>query len=266
MPIETAVPVERLDQDGFHRLDRLATGMAFDIHNRLGRYLDEEIYKANLAERLRSEGVDVSREMRIRLTLDDYRKDYFVDLLLDGCVVLEGKAASSLTSGHRGQTLNYLFLCGLNHATLLNFRPERVEHEFVSTTVNPKDRFDFRMEDRGWIQMSDHCPKLLRTFERVLAEFGTFLDPTMYRDAVTHFLGGEGNVTRRIPVAIDGKTIGHQRAHLLTDHVAFSVTAATRDSNSVFVHQKRFLRATSLKCIQWINLNRSVIELCTITR
>jgi hypothetical protein len=88
----------------------------------------------------------------------------------------------------------------------------------------------------------------------------------LYRDALTHFLGGAERVLRDIEVTIDGELVGTQRMHLLADDVAFSVTASTHRPDSVLEHQRRFLRHTPLRAIQWINLNHSQIELRTIQR
>ena len=43
MPIRTAIPIQVFDQERFHQIDRRVTGIAFDIHNEFGRYLDERI-------------------------------------------------------------------------------------------------------------------------------------------------------------------------------------------------------------------------------
>lgn len=266
MPIRVSHPVEVFDQERFHQVDKLVTGLAFDIHNQFGRYLDERLYQLELTRLCHAAGLSVEPELRITASLDDFSKDYFADHLVNGGVIIETKAASTLTPAHTGQTLNYLFLCGLNHATLLNFRSERVEHEFVSTKLTPADRQRYEILAAGWRAISPQCGRLRSLLLRMLAEWGTHLDPLLYRDALTHFLGGEAQVVREVSVNSAGASLGGQKMHLLTEDIAFSVTASTHHPGSVFEHLQRFINHTGLRAIQWVNLNHSQIELRTIER
>jgi hypothetical protein len=72
MPIHVAVPLRVFDQDGFHAVDRRVTGLAFDIHNEFGRYLDERLYQGELARRCRLAGLGVERELPITASFDDF--------------------------------------------------------------------------------------------------------------------------------------------------------------------------------------------------
>ena len=66
-------------------------GHAFDIHNQYGKLLEEGFYKSELAERCRKAGLSVLREVPIRVWHGHFSKDYFIDLLLDGSTIVEGK-------------------------------------------------------------------------------------------------------------------------------------------------------------------------------
>lgn len=266
MPIHVSRPIEVFDQKRFHQVDKRVTGFAFDIHNQFGRYLDEKLYQRELTRRCLEAGFSVEPELRITASLDDFSKDYFVDLLVKAGVIVETKAASALTPSHTGQTLNYLFLCGLNHAALLNFRSDRVQHQFVSTRLTLADRQRFQVLTADWRPLSPRCDQLHALLLRMLTEWGTHLDPLLYRDALTHFLGGESQVVREVSVNSAGAPLGSQQLHLLNDEVAFAVTAATHRPESVYEHQRRFLCHTRLRAIQWVNLNHSQIEFHTIER
>ena len=266
MPIHVSRPIEVFDQERFHQVDRQVTGLAFAIHNQFGRYLDEKLYQRELTRRCRAAGMNVEAELRITASLDDFSKDYLADHLVNGGVIIEAKAASTLIPAHTGQTLNYLFLCGLHHATLLNFRTDRVQHKFVSTKLTPGDRQHYEVVAAGWRTVSPECDRLRSLLLRMLAEWGTHLDPLLYRDALTHFLGGETRVVREVGVNSEGASLGGQTMHLLTEDIAFSVTASTHQPESVFEHQQRFIRHTPLRAIQWVNFNHSQIELRTIER
>ena len=51
MPITSSVPIKQFDQPSFHAVDEVVTGIAFDVHNEFGRYLDERLYQTELDER-----------------------------------------------------------------------------------------------------------------------------------------------------------------------------------------------------------------------
>ena len=268
MPIWTSFPIKIIDQETFHQIDRQVTGLAFDIHNEFGRYLDEKLYQTELARRCQRAGLEVIHDPELHMTasLDGFSKKYFADLLVNQGAVVETKAVASLDPAHTGQTLNYLFLCGLHHGTLLNFRTDRVQHEFVSTRLTMADRLRYDFDLHDWKPQTAECDQLKHHLNRCLAEWGAFLDPLLYRDALTHFLGGEERLVRQVPIHSQGEVIGSQEMRLLTNEVAFSVTAATHHPSAIFDHQQRFLAHTPLKAIQWINLNHHKIEIRTITR
>ncbi len=50
MPVETSSPITAFDQESFYAVDEVVTGVAFDVHNEFGRYLDERLYHANSFE------------------------------------------------------------------------------------------------------------------------------------------------------------------------------------------------------------------------
>jgi len=53
--------------------------------------------------------------------------EYFADLLVDGCVVVELKTVKALDNAHVAQGLNYLKAAGLRLCLLINFGRPSVE-------------------------------------------------------------------------------------------------------------------------------------------
>ncbi len=265
MPILTAMPIQVVDREEFHRIDRQVTGFAFDIHNEFCRYVHESLYQQELGRRLQEAGYHVVLEYEMTVRLGDFSKLYFADLLVNSGVIVETKAVNTLTNLHQGQTLNYLYMCDLHHATLLNFRSQRVEHEFVSTAISRNDRLRYQMDATKWAPYSEECEPLKQHLLRCLAEWGAFLDPHLYRDALLHFFGGKQVAERTVPVVFQGTIVGTQRVRMINDRVAFAVTASVHRPESVLEHQKRFLKHTSLHALHWINFNRHFIEVRTIT-
>src|SRR5688572_14002046 len=140
MPIYTSAPIRVFSQEEYHSVDKVVTGMGFKLHNEYGRYLDEQLYQTELAQRFAAYGFNVLSELKMTLALDSFRKGYYADFLLNSDVIVETKTAETLTDGHKAQVLNYLYMCGLHHATLLNLRPRSVQHEFVSTSLTHEQR------------------------------------------------------------------------------------------------------------------------------
>jgi len=264
MPIVLSSPIVIYGQEAFHAVDKVVTGCAFDIYNAMGRFFDERLYQAELEAHLTDRGLSVEREMKIVLTLDGFTRDYFVDLLINGGVIVETKAAETLTPAHRAQVLNYLYLVGLYHATLLNFRTERVEHEFVSTTLTPALRRRITWNLAGWQPLCPGCEILHDTLRRVLGDWGSGLAPALYRDAISHFLGGEAEVVREVAIGSMHGNIGTQKIHQLADDIAFSVTASAHRPDRVEEHQRRFIQHTRLRALQWVNVYRQTVTLQTI--
>jgi GxxExxY protein len=106
VPIELSIPIRVISQDAFHAIDHVMLGHAFAVHNEYGRLRDEAFYKAELAHRCLREGLTVSREVLIRVRHAHFRKDYLIDMLLDGSTVIEGKAVEAIAPSHHGQALN----------------------------------------------------------------------------------------------------------------------------------------------------------------
>ena len=87
------------------------------IHNEMGRFWDEKIYRNELADRCQKAGFDqVATEVPIHVSYQDFNKLYSVDLLIDNAVIYELKTAKALTDEHQNQALNYLFISSITKA------------------------------------------------------------------------------------------------------------------------------------------------------
>jgi len=264
VPIEVNGEIRRFSQDEFYEVDYAVMGVIFDVHNRFGRFLDEYLYKVEIAARCAGRGIlPAVRELRIRVSHDTFAKDFFLDMLFCRGAMYEAKTVEHLAPAHRAQTLNYLFLCDLQHGKLVNLRPDRVQAEFVSTTLDCKSRRQFEIHDSEWRNVNNESLLLRRQMIELLEDWGGFLEVALYRDAITHFHGGPEAVSRNVEVYSGDRLIGRQAVHLLTDDTAFAISAVT-EPLSMREHQLRFLRHTRLKYVQWINLNRHAIEFRTL--
>ncbi len=130
--------MRRIAQNEFGEIAFAVMEHVFAIHNEFGRFFDEQIYKRELAARTS----DAVLEAPITVSFDSFSKTYYLDVLVKAGGLFEFKASDGIHPRHRGQTINYLLLADLEHAKLVNLRPEVVQHEFVNCSqrlVNLRD-------------------------------------------------------------------------------------------------------------------------------
>lgn len=267
MPIKTLFTPRHISDEDFRKIDFQTMRLAFDIQNEMGRFWSEDIYRNELAFRCRETGFDkVDLEVPVKVSFNGFSKTYSIDLLINDAIIYELKTVEAFTGEHRNQTLNYLFLAGLNYGKLINMRPPLVKSEYVSTRISTEKRFDFTIKDAAWKTLDEDCSWLKQLLSDLLAEWGAFLDIHLYYDAINHFRGGEENVVKTIKVVNGERTIGEQKTHLLNDSVAFKISAIIKDQHKHEEQLCKFIRFTSLKAIQWINFNRDHIFFKTIFR
>ena len=267
MPIEIDGEVRRMSEDEFLRVAYAVTGAAFALHKEYGVMFSERLYKLELAAECQKLGFDpVSVELPIHVLWGDFRKDYFVDLLVAGGALFELKVLAELVEAHRAQTLNYLFLTGLERAKLFNLGAPSVQHEFVSTKLTPALRRRMNVDSQRWIETGPASVRFHQLLLELLDDWGLFLEIPLYYRALTHFFGGPKQVIREIPILRDGRHVTTQRAHLLDPANAFKLTALDTGLNTVEEHLRRFLRHTELDAIHWVNLSHHEVRFVTIRR
>jgi GxxExxY protein len=265
MPIEIKRDIKRIDEQAFHKIDYEITGLAFGVHNEFGRLWNEKIYQNELANRCCEAGFkNVETEVSVVVTHKDFRKEYFIDLLVQDSIVYELKTVSKLNPEHDKQALNYLFLLGLPHGKLINFRPVTVEKRFVSTTVLTKDRYDLVFDDKHWLEVDKDSAQLKAMVVELLLDWGAFLETNLFYEAIYHFRGGEDQIVKDIDVVYKGANLGKQNYPLLNQNTAFQLTAITKGIENFDEHLNRFIRLTRLDAIQWINFNHRKISFKTI--
>lgn len=266
MPIEIQSEICIFDQGQYTSMNRQILRLAFDIHNDFGRFLDEELYKREFAARCTDAGIaPVEREVRIQVMHDDFCKDYFMDVLVARGLMLEVKTSESLTPTHHSQALNYLLLTGMQHGTLVNFRKSRVEHRFVSTNLTHERRRQVAVDDRRWLHQEPSAGWLKRQMLSLLADWGAFLEVTLYRDAISHFLKCPQLGRQPVEIVSSTSVVGTQDLFLLADKSAFLLSAITTAPVEYESHLSRFLHHTRLDHMHWINLNHHQVTFSTLS-
>jgi GxxExxY protein len=101
---------------------------AFTVSNTLGCGFLEKVYENALAHELRKAGLQVEQQYGIRVFYDGTAVgEYAADLLVEGILLLELKAAKEFDDIHIAQCMNYLKATDLRLCLLINFGKPKVE-------------------------------------------------------------------------------------------------------------------------------------------
>lgn len=102
---------------------------AVKIHIKLGPGLLESVYEAVLARELARRRLSVERQKSVSFEFDGmvFEEGFRVDLLVEGCVVVELKSVEKLALVHSKQLLTYLRLLHLPVGLLINFGESRLK-------------------------------------------------------------------------------------------------------------------------------------------
>lgn len=97
-------------------------GCAQRVHKTLGPGFPEAVYHRALCYELMAAGVSFQSEQKAEVHYDgELCGEFFLDLVVDGALILELKTLDSLNDQHLAQVLSYLKATGLTVALLLNF-------------------------------------------------------------------------------------------------------------------------------------------------
>ncbi len=116
-------------------LTSLILEAAFEVSNELGTGFLESVYEGALFLALKAKGLEVERQMPIKVHFrGEMVGQFYADLVVAGTVILELKALRALAPEHNAQILNYLRATEKPVAILLNFGTPKLEFR----------RFDYR--------------------------------------------------------------------------------------------------------------------------
>lgn len=99
----------------------------YKVYNTLGYGFLEKVYENALFIELAAMGLLVKKQAHIKVYYEDKEVgEYFADLIVEDCVIVELKAAEGLCEEHEFQLINYLKATEIEVGLLLNFgeKPE----------------------------------------------------------------------------------------------------------------------------------------------
>jgi GxxExxY protein len=118
-----------MDDHDAKRIADLVRQTAYEIHLFHGHGHLEKIYENALVHRLKKLGLRVQQQIPIEVIDEDgtVLGKYLVDLLVEGTLLVEIKAAKRIAAEHTAQLLGYLKSFRLKHGVLINFGSARFE-------------------------------------------------------------------------------------------------------------------------------------------
>jgi GxxExxY protein len=99
----------------------------YNVYNILGYGFLEKVYQNALLIELRKYGFHCESQKPVKVYYEgSLVGDYYADIIVDGCIILELKAAEALCEEHEYQLINYLKATEIEIGLLLNFgkKPE----------------------------------------------------------------------------------------------------------------------------------------------
>jgi len=208
-------------------LTYIVRGVMFDIYNKLGPKLPEEVYQNAFTHGLRERGMTCEPEKEFEVI---YRKQsagkYYVDHWLEnGKIILELKVASQILPIHKAQTISYLKVTNADLAILINFgtniiQSERIPNFTRDSTVEDKIA-DFQWKspplDKNLLY-AELTNTILEALHRVHFTLGPAFIHRVYRDAVMIELQYQGigyEYLQKIHIYYNNSHVGEQEAQMI---------------------------------------------------
>lgn len=99
----------------------------YKVYNALGYGFPEKVYENSLLHELILQDINAVNQFPIEVYYDKIKVgQYFADVLVDGKIIIEIKAAEAIAEEHELQLINYLKATDIEIGLLLNFgkKPE----------------------------------------------------------------------------------------------------------------------------------------------
>ena len=117
-----------MTQDELNLLSEKVIGGAYTVSNKLGCGFLEKVYENALAFEIRKLGCFVETQKPLNVIYDGVIVgEYFADLIVENCLLIELKTAVAFSDNHKAQCINYLHATKFPLCLLINFGRPRVE-------------------------------------------------------------------------------------------------------------------------------------------
>ena len=120
----------------------------YEVYNELGCGFLESVYRNSLQLALIERGLRAEAEVPIAVFFRDQRVgDFRADLIVNGCILLELKAAETIIAVHEAQVLNYLRSTPLELGLILNFGPKPQVRRLLFDNARKQIRFQHESDN-----------------------------------------------------------------------------------------------------------------------
>ena len=97
----------------------------YNVYNMLGYGFLEKVYQNAMTVEMTARGLSFVPQAPLKVYYSGVVVgEYFADFLVEGCVIVELKAAEGVATEHHAQLLNYLKATDIDVGLLLNFGPK----------------------------------------------------------------------------------------------------------------------------------------------
>lgn len=124
------------DKESIDQIAEKIIGAAFEVSNTLGVGFLEKVYEKALMHEMTLRGMKVESQTPLNVQYKGVHVgEYFSDLIVENCVIVEIKCARTFAPEHTAQCLNYLRATGIKLALLINFQKPRVEIKRIALNL-----------------------------------------------------------------------------------------------------------------------------------
>lgn len=97
----------------------------YNVYNKLGYGFLEKVYENGMMIELKRIGLNAEKQKQLKVFYDEFEiGEYYADIIVNDCVIVELKAAESICPEHEAQLVNYLKASDIEVGLLLNFGKE----------------------------------------------------------------------------------------------------------------------------------------------
>jgi GxxExxY protein len=117
----------------------------YNVYNKLGYGFLEKVYENAMLIELKKQGLEAESQKQLKVFYDDLEVgNYFADLVVEDCVIVELKATESIVEEHEAQLVNYLRATNIEVGLLLNFgkKAEFKRKAFSNNYKNQKNNLN----------------------------------------------------------------------------------------------------------------------------
>ncbi len=117
-----------LDYDKADALSKRVIGAAIEVHRKMGPGLIESIYEKCLMRELELQAMPARNQLIVPIEYKGYtfEEPLRLDVLVDGCLLLELKSVEKVNPIHKAQLLSYMKLLNVPIGLIFNFHELRL--------------------------------------------------------------------------------------------------------------------------------------------